>query len=91
MKTNLREVENKQLAERLDELDMAMYRVFLADKQKAQESIKQIQQLQQLVTKVQGSEEFLSKLWASKYEIEGNFEIDEAGYIKRLPTAQIVE
>lgn len=91
MSSKLREVENVRVADKLDEVDMAMFRVLLADKQKAQEAIKQMQQLQQVVTKVQGSEEFLGKLWVAKYNIEGNFEIDDKGNIKRLPTAVAME
>lgn len=88
MKTNVREIERRPIVERLDELDLAMMRVLVKDKEQAQ---RMIQQAQQFVTKVQGSEEFLSKLWAEKYNIEGNFEIDDKGNIKRLPTAVAME
>lgn len=90
MKTSLRKIEgeNVPLVNKLDEIDMAMYRVLLNDRQNAQQMI---QQAQSMVLKVQGSEEFLVKFWRDKYNIEGNFEVDNKGNIKRLPTAEAME
>lgn len=88
MKTGLKEVERLPIAERIDETDLAMMRVLIKDREQAQ---RMIQQAQQAAMKVQGSEEFLSKLWREKYKIEGNFEIDDKGNIKRLPTAVAME
>lgn len=87
MSSKLREVENVRVADKLDEVDMAMYRVLLNDQKNTQQMV---QQAQQAVLKVQGSEEFLVKLWREKYHIEGSFNVDEKGSIKRLPTAEVV-
>lgn len=89
MKTSLKQVEaeNFPIADKLDEVDMAMFRVLQNDQRNAQQMV---QQAQQAILKVQGSEEFLVKLWRDKYHLEGNFEVDDKGNIKRLPTAELV-